>query len=386
MRDRGRRQHLDTVLASARKTVPEDARRHNRALLLRALHHGGPMSRAELAKLVGLTPATVSAVINDGLAGGLITELGVTRGNVGKPATVVGIRPEARLIATLGLSEPEQFVGALVDLAGNVVARHTFPREGRVGSAAVDLVGQMAEELTSRARTERPDAPLLGIGVATPGIVDATGTIRTATRLDWHDVSLARELESRTGVPVHVANDANAATLAELTFGHQGLTDLLVVRVDQGVGAGVVLDGQLLRGSAAAAGEIGHVVVDPTGAPCTCGKRGCLETQISGPSLAAQLTATSGDDERAAILARAGAALGAALAFVVSTLDVANLVFSGPPEVTSDAFRAGAAAAIEARTMPEISERLTIRPSTFGTDDVTLGAAALVLDRELGIR
>ena len=369
------------MLGSARKTLPEDARRRNRSLLLRALHHGGPMSRADLAKLLGLTPATVSAVINDDLAAGLVAELGTTRGNVGKPATVVGIHPGARHVVTVGLSEPERFVGAIVDLAGTVVEQRAYDREGRVGDAAVALVGQIVVDMVAAAT-----APILGIGVGTPGIVDASGTVRTATRLEWHDAKLADQIAGRTGLPVYVTNDANAATLAELTFGHQGLTDLLVVRVDQGVGAGVVLNGRLHRGAANAAGEIGHVVVDPTGTLCTCGKRGCLETQISGPALTAQLDAARCEEDRDAALARAGATLGAALAFVVSTLDIADLVFSGPPAVTSTTFRSAAAEAIAARTMPEIAERLSIRPSTFGADDVTLGAAALVLDHELGIR
>jgi predicted NBD/HSP70 family sugar kinase len=380
------RQHVETVLGSSRKTLPEDARRQNRSLLLRALHHGGPASRAELAKLVGLTPATVSAVINDDLGAGLIADLGVTRGNVGKPATMVGIRADARHVVTIGLSEPERFVGAVIDLAGTVVARRSYPRDGRVGAAAAALVAEIADDMVALAAGEFPGTPLLGIGVATPGIVDADGNVRTATRLEWHGVALAADLAARTGMPVHVANDANAATLAELTFAHQGSTDLLLVRVDQGVGAGVVLGGRLLRGSTAAAGEIGHVVVDPTGAPCSCGKRGCLETQIAGPALEAQLDAARCEEDREAVLARVGTLLGAALALVVSTLDIAEIVFSGPPPVVGSTFRAAAREAIAARTLPEIADRLAIRPSTFGADDVSLGAAALVLDRELGIR
>lgn len=373
--------HLDAVLGSSRTTRPEDARRQNRSLLLRALHHGGPMSRADLAKLVGLTPATVSAVINDDLAAGLVAELGLTRGNVGKPGTVVGISPGSRQVITVGLSEPERFIGAVVDLAGTVVATRSYERDGRDGDAAVELVERIAVEMLAST-----DVPVLGVGIATPGIVDASGAVLTASRLDWHHVKLAERLAERTGLPVHVANDANAATLSELTFAHQGSTDLLLVRIDQGVGAGVVLGGQLLRGSAAAAGEIGHVVTDPLGATCTCGKRGCLETQISGPALEAQLDSARCEADRDAILGRAGALLGAALALVVSTLDIAEIVFSGPEPVVAPAFRDGAAAAIRARTMPDIADRIAIRPSTFGAHDVTLGAAALVLDQQLGIR
>ena len=148
------------MLGSSRKTLPEDARRLNRSLLLRALHHGGPMSRADLAKLVGLTPATVSAVINDDLASGLVTELGLARGNIGKPATVVGIAPGSRHVVTVGLSEPEQFTGAIVDLTGTVVTERVYARDGRDGEAAVELVERIADDML--AATE---VPVLGVGV-----------------------------------------------------------------------------------------------------------------------------------------------------------------------------------------------------------------------------
>lgn len=375
-----RNERLDSLLASAAKTLPEDARRANRSLLLRALHHGGPASRAELAKLVGLTPATVSSLMKDLLAADIVEELGRTSGSVGKPATMLGIEPDGRHIVALGLSEPDRFVGAIVNLTGKVIARTSAPRDDRTGDAAVELLAAMCDELI-----EAAERPVLGIGVASPGIVDQAGTVLRAARLDWRSVPLAAQLTRRTGHPVHVANDANAAALAALTFGRGESTNLLFVRVDQGVGAGLVLDGNLFRGSFSAAGEIGHVVVDPDGALCTCGKHGCLETEIAAPALA-QLLRDAGPTAEVDVLRRAGERLGDALAAVVSALDVTDIILSGPDPIVSETFRAAAARAIATRTMPEIGGRLTVRPSGFGDDDVVLGAAALVLDVELGIR
>ena len=117
-------------LATASKQGPEDARRANRSLLLRALHHGGPTSRADLAKLTGLTPASVSSVVRELLDQELVEELGTrTAGGVGKPATLVGIRPDSRYVVCLDLSEPDQFVAALVDLTGKVVVRRSYARD-----------------------------------------------------------------------------------------------------------------------------------------------------------------------------------------------------------------------------------------------------------------
>lgn len=380
---RSARSARSTRLASASRGLPEDARRTNRSLLLRLLHHGGPASRAELSKLVGLTPATVSAVIKELLERGVVEELGRTSGGVGKPATVVGIVPDGWHVVSISLSAPDQFVGAIVNLAGKVVVRRTYERAGKVGSEAVELVASICDELV--ADSERP---LLGIGIASPGIVDGRGTVLNAARLGWHGLPLADQLGRRTGLTVHVANDANAAALAELSFGHSDATSFLLVRVDQGVGAGLVLDGRLYRGTRSAAGEIGHVVVDPEGAPCTCGKRGCLETVISAPLLEGRpggAPSTDADSELA-VLRRAGGHLGTALATVLSALDLDDVVLSGSEPVMTTTFRDAISDAVAARTMREISDALTVHPSSVGDDDVILGAAALVLDHELGIR
>jgi predicted NBD/HSP70 family sugar kinase len=371
---------LGRTLATSSKAAPEDARRANRSLLLRALHHGGAASRADLAKLVGLTPATVSAVVKDLIAEGLVEELGrTTARQVGKPATMIGLVADGRHVVTLGLSERDQFVGAIVDLGGKVIERRTYPRHDRTGDAAVAFVGEICDDLLGD--TTRP---VLGVGVASPGIVAADGTVVTAAHLGWHGVPLGPDLAARTGLPVHVANDANAAALAELTFGTGDSANLILVRVDEGVGAGLVLGGALFTGSRSAAGEIGHVVVDPDGAPCACGKRGCLETAVSAPLLGQRLDEAGGDGVD--VLRAAGEALGTALATVVSALDVIDVVLSGPAPVATETFRGATVNAVAARTMPEISDRLVVRPSSFGGDDVLLGAAALVLDRELGLR
>lgn len=360
--------------------TPEDARRVNRSQLLGTLHRDGPTSRAALAKITGLTRATVSAVVRDLLDESIVEELGVhATGGAGKPATLVGIDADGRHVACLDVSEPAQFVGALVNLDGKVVQRRTYQREGKTGKAALALAKRVCTDLVAGA-----ERPLLGIGVASPGIVDRDGVVTTSTHLGWSQLPLADELATKFSLPIAVVNDANAAALAELTFGDGTATNLISVRVDEGVGAGLVLDGRLFTGSSFAAGEIGHVVVNPQGAPCACGKHGCLETEVSEPLLKGRLEADGADETE--ILRRAGEHLGAALATVLSALDVTEVVLSGPQTVTTEAFREAAVQAIVARTMPGIAERLVIRPGVFGFDDVIIGAAARVLDLELGLR
>jgi len=146
-----------------------------------------------------------------------------------------------------------------------------------------------------------------------------------------------------------------------------------------------VLDGAMYTGSRSASGEIGHGVVDPAGSLCPCGKHGCLETEISAPLLDRRLGAADGPGE-IEVLRRAGERLGTALATVLSALDIGDVILSGPEPVGTETFRQATIDAVAARTMPEISEDLTLRASSFGDDDVVLGAAALVLDEELDIR
>jgi predicted NBD/HSP70 family sugar kinase len=362
---------------SRRKAGPGDARRHNRALVLRTVFRQGPLSRADLARVTHLTRVTTSDLAAELLAEGLVEELGtrVDQG-VGKPATLLGVVPDARLTITLDLSDDERFRAALVDLAGKVLDRRTAERDGRTGAAAVEMALALAADLAAAA-----DRPLLGVGVGSPGVVDLAGTVLEAPNLGWHDLDLAARLGAGLDAPIHVANDANAAALAELSLGEHADRSLLCIKVGQGVGAGVVLDGHLVVGDRFAAGEIGHVVVDPDGEPCACGRTGCLETAIAAP----RLRRRSRDGDPRTARTAAGHRLGEALAPVISTLNLREVVLSGPLDVLDETFRSAALDAIRARTMPAVGDHVDLRFSSLGEDDVLLGAAMLVLDRELGV-
>jgi predicted NBD/HSP70 family sugar kinase len=370
----------------------------------------GPLSRADLARETNLTRVTTSDLATELLAEGLVEELGtrVRQGRVGKPATLLGVVPDARLTITVDLSDDERFRAALVDLSGKVLERRSVERDGHTGEAAVELTRDLCRELAGVA-----DRPLLGVGVGSPGVVDPRGTVIEAPNRGWQGLDLAAALQQDVGAPVHVANDANAAALGEIglfgtgapagaTAGPGAAADasagradpadddgvhplrgrsLLVVKVGHGVGAGLVVDGHLVLGDQFAAGEIGHVVVDPDGELCACGRHGCLETVIAAPRL--RRRARQGD--AVAEHTAAGRRLGEALAPVISTLNLREVVLTGPPDVLDETFRAAAADAVRARTMPAVGGNVDVRFSSLGEDTVLLGAAMLVLDRELGV-
>lgn len=362
------------------KLLQEDARRHHRALLLQLLFREGPASRADLARSSGLTRVTVSDLVGELVGEGLLEELGApAQSRVGKPPTLVGVVADATHIVGIDLSPDDRMTGAVVNLAGEVKARHERALGGAKGEAAIALVHLFARELVALT-----DRPVLGIGVGSPGVVDAKGTVVAAPNLGWTDVDLAGGLKDALHLPVYVANDANTAVLGEHTFGDAAEPSsasggLMVLRVGTGVGAGLVLEGSLLHGHRAAAGEIGHVVVDPDGERCACGRTGCLETLLAVPRLRKRLA------EDPDTLTKVGVQLGAALAPVVGTLNLRELVLSGPAELLEGPLREAADATIRARTMPVTSEELVVRTSTLGDDVVLVGASVLVLAGELGV-
>jgi predicted NBD/HSP70 family sugar kinase len=359
------------------KLLQEDARRHHRSLLLQQLFREGPASRADLARTTGLTRVTVSDLVGELVGEGLLEELGApAESRVGKPPTLVGLAADSSHIVGIDLSADDRMTGAVVNLAGQVRARHEIEIAGAKGAEAVDLVHRLTAALI--AMTERP---VLGIGVGSPGVVDAGGTVIDAPNLAWVDTPLAASLADAFGLPVFVANDANTAVLGEHTFGQTGDGGLMVLRVGTGVGAGLVLEGSLLHGHRGAAGEIGHVVVDTGGELCACGRTGCLETILAVPHLRRRLAA----GDAVEVLTRVGEQLGAALAPVVGTLNLHELVLSGPQELLDGPLREAADRVIRARTMPVSAEGLVVRTSILGEDVVLVGAAVLVLSGQLGV-
>ena len=362
------------------KLLQEDARRHHRALLLQEVFRDGPASRADLARSTGLTRATVSDLVGGLVEEGLLQELGApAEARVGKPPTLVGLVPDATHVVAVDLSPDDRMRGAVLNLAGEVRARHELALADATGARAVALLHRLAAELIALT-----DRPVLGVGVGSPGVVDAFGTVIDAPNLGWSGEPLAADLRRALQLPVHVANDANTAVLGEHTFGAADPDGgLMLVRVGIGVGAGLVLGGALLHGHRGAAGEIGHVVVDPAGERCACGRVGCLETLLAVPRLRRALLQDGVDAEAA--LRTVGEQLGGVLAPVVGALDLHEVVLAGPAELLDGPLLEAADATIRARTMPVGGDHLVVRTSTLGDDVVLSGAAVLVLAGELGV-
>jgi predicted NBD/HSP70 family sugar kinase len=349
-------------------------RQHNLALVLRLLHAGGPTTRAKLARGTGLTRPTVSDLIAELIDLGYVVELGQEQlPRPGKPATVVDLNRHGRTVLALDLTAHEVVRAAVLDLDGAVVAGAAHHIDPNDQSVDVTVVLDLAREALAKATT-----PVIGIGVGSPGLVTDDGVVTTAANLGWSGVPLGDLLTQEFGLPVRVVNDADAAVHAEHVLG-EGADDLMLVRIGRGVGAGLIVNGQLLRGAHGAAGEIGHVTVGTDGGrTCRCGRVGCLETWVSAPRLEATLADLHG---AAAIdaLTVAGERLGIALAPIVAALDLQEVVLNGPDHLVSGALIDATERTLHERVLTRSTRDLVVRLALDGDDIVLRGAAARIV-------
>lgn len=269
----------DGGAASTSGARPDEARRHNRAALLRRLHVDGPCTRATLATELGLNRSTIKSVV-DGLAeSGVVTEaVPAQRNGAGRPSLMVLPSPEAAVVLAVDV-RVEQVAMSVVGIGGQVLGRHSWNLHsrtrtpGEVITHVAESAQLLADELGVRAQ---------GVGVSLPGVVRRDdGWVHEAPNLGWRDVALGTRLASVLKLPVQVANDAELGALAEHVRGAaRDATDLVYVSADRGVGGGVISDGRPLRGTRGYVGELGHLVVRPGGRACYCGSRGCWETEV----------------------------------------------------------------------------------------------------------
>lgn len=377
---------------SARSAVqPSHGRGHNLSVALQALHTHGPMSRADLARHVGLTKVTASTLVSELLAARQAVEIG-TPGppRPGKPSTLVDINRHGLQVIGIDLTDHLRPRSAVLDLDGRILARSEVVIEGGGSEtdapiADADLGSRILAAVLDLARNTLALAtqPVLGIGVGTPGIVAPGGIVQAATNLGWHDVRLGPDLAAVTGLSVTVSNDADAAVHAEHTLGAAG-DHVVLVKLDRGVGCGVIVGGQRVRGARFAAGEFGHVTVDsPDGEPgelCRCGKVGCLETWLSTPHLERALA-----EGRESSLRHAGERLGIALAPIVAMLDLGEVLLSGPEHLVAGPLRDAVADTLSARLLSLPGAAIPVRVVEAPADIVLRGATALVLNEFLGV-
>ena len=396
-------------MKSLQKATNQQTRLINHQLVLRTIYDRNPISRADVARATGLTRTTVSDVVEQLLGAGLAEEIGLGRSTGGKAPILLRVPDEARHLVGIEVGDT-QLTGAIVNLRGEVLRRVEVPLDGRDGEMALARLDGLIEELV------RPtDAPILGIGIGTPGLIDTTtGTVRWAVNLDWRDLPLGARLRERWNLPVHVANDSHAAALGEYTFGgHAPRESMVVVKVGRGIGAGIVIDGQLYAGEGSGAGEIGHSAIADNYRPCRCGSVGCLETLSStravvqrarelaphAPDSVLNKSARSepidfdelvrafanGDDLAREVLMDSARHLGRSIGGLIGTLSIRHVVLVGEMTRFGEPWLTAVRREAHRSALAILADATTIEIGRPGDDLVVLGAAALLMTRELGL-
>jgi predicted NBD/HSP70 family sugar kinase len=259
----------------------EQAKSHNRRVVIEAIRTNGALSRAQIARLTALSSQTVSNIVEELETAGLLRPEPVQKGARGQPPVPYSIDPDGGYSVGLQLDH-QTLVGVITDLSGTVRARIERRVDRPTPAEAMPLLGVLPNELMADFRFDR--GRLLGIGMAMPGPFDVEGltSVGPTALPGWQDFPLAIELQRLTGISVTVENDATAAAIGERLYGAaRHLASFVYLFIGTGLGAGLFLDGHLYKGSRHNAGEIGHMVVKPGGLECGCGKRGCLERYVS---------------------------------------------------------------------------------------------------------
>ncbi|MBW8803164.1 MAG: hypothetical protein AUG49_02985 [Catenulispora sp. 13_1_20CM_3_70_7] len=368
-----------------------------RTAVLALLARRGPLSRAQIAELLGMSPATITQSTKRLLAEGLLVQQAPRPSVAGRPSIPLALVPESAHAVGIQVAH-EHVTGVISQLDAEVV--HSFRRDfdpaaPRALATLTALIRAEIDEL------ERRGLPLSGVGVAVPGIVEPeTGTLRMSVRLGWTGLPLAARLRETLGVPVFVDNDISAVTAAERLYGPGAdEADFLLAAIGQGIGLGMVLDGAPYRGAAGAAGEFGHMPVQTDGPPCACGNRGCLESSVSTEALLRDaraagivsgeadlddLDAAARDGDRAAVelLEAAGTLLGRALAGVINLLGPTSVVVIGEITVLWHHLDGPLRRVLLEHLLPAVREtRIEVRP--WDDQLIAVSAARVVLGAPL---
>lgn len=375
---------------------------------MRQLRLHGPQSRAELAVRSGLSRPTVVSALAELLANGLVvehTERDPRRrvAATGRAPGVVALDRLAGVAAGVDVGKRHVRVG-LSDLAHQIVAERSVDVAADLPAAqAIDLADQLLEEVLAEAGFAR--SAVLGVGVAVPGPIHApTGVLGSSTILPgWAGVRAADVLAERLALPVRLDNDANLGALAERIWGAgRDCQDFAYLTLGTGIGCGLVLRDELYRGAGGTAGELGHVVIDPNGAVCRCGNRGCLETIAGTEPLLALLRPALGDLMLSDVVARAlagdatcrrvvadtGAAVGSALATLVNLFNPSRIVVGGALSATGALLLEPLQATMARSAVPSALTDVTVvraelheRAELYGAIALVLGDATLSLTR-----
>lgn len=384
-------------------------RRLNRELVLRHLREHSPSSRISISTATGLAKPTVSAIVDELVADGLISELG--RGQAprsgGRPPHLLSFNARSAFIVGVHVGVRRTTVVA-ADALGAELASTTIPTPHESPGAALELIAKVVRRTLADGGADAHRVE--GAGICLPGLVSGDhGRLLHAPNLGWRDVPVAGLLEQELGIPVAAHNAAHTSLVAEAAEGAAvGAADVVLFYAGSGVGAAVMSGGRIVSSERGIAGEIGHGRVRPDGARCNCGKTGCLETVASAHAVAEEAArrwrkgagkrsplepalgftdrdvsaaAAEGDREARSVLEAAGASLGAVGAWLVNIFDPSVMVLAGSLFESGSGLVDSFRAAVAADVLPSVGDRVRITPARLGQSAEVRGVLLLARER-----
>jgi predicted NBD/HSP70 family sugar kinase len=363
--------------------------------VLALIRSGVAQTRAELARVTGLAPSTVSTRVDELISGGILEEAGDGRSTGGRRPRVLRIRADAGTVAAVDLGANHAVV-ALLDLSGDIITQRTFPLDIAAGPDRV--LTEAAENVRALVEALPPTQRLLGVAVGVPGPVRAgTGTVESPSRMPgWNQVDVGALMSSLVGVPVLVDNDSNLMAVGEFTMRVSDAPNMIMLKAGTGIGCGVIASGRLHHGANGAAGDISHVrVTGGSDVICSCGRVGCLDAVASGAALVRELhreghevadaseivrRARDADPAVARVLRHAGRMTGEVLATTINFFNPNALVIGGQLGL-AEPFVAAIRSAIYELCLPMAVKELTIDVSRAGSAAGVLGGGHLMLDQ-----
>ncbi len=389
-------------LTSPARTVPlADA-------VLRLIWEQKRISRADIARRADLSRSTVSEIVAEHLASGLVSEAGIGASRGGRRPIVLEFRDDACVILGVDLGASHISV-VLTDLRGRVLAWERREHPVRTDpEGTTPLVLAMCE--ASLSSVPRARQRLVGIGVAVPSPVDPRHPERLSTLAmpNWGGAHHLDELKRQFDAPVFVDNDANLGALAEYWWGAaRGLADFAYIKIATGIGSGHFVGGRIYRGSNGFAGEIGHLAIDPRGELCVCGNRGCLVTLVGGHALtrrvrelslefpssllantdptftAIEEAALANDPVAVQVVREAAEYLGIAISGMLNLLNPSAVILGGGLSRVGERLLQPLRETVRSRTFVSVLASSDLMVSALGPRAVAIGAATLVLDAAL---
>ncbi|MEH7307890.1 ROK family transcriptional regulator [Neobacillus drentensis] len=383
----------------------------NRSIILDTIRKQGPISRSDIAKLINISPTTVTSAVHELINEGVVREDGIGTSSGGRKPVLLRFDPNTRYV--IGVSITNSFIKiAEMNLEGRILRKEIHPTNYSQGQEIISLTLKMIHQfLESKENLDGCE----GISIITPGIVDAAkGIISYNSKLKLYDIPLKQLVENQFGQPTFLDNDTNAYVLAENYFGSFGhFKDLVYITIGDGVGSGIMVNGKIIRGFKGSSGELGHTTIVKGGPKCECGNEGCLENYINWPAVYSKIVSAlmtrgketvirnlvgedfnritpsvfvkainEGDSLCLDIMDEMVSHLSTSIINIIHLLNPEVIILSGEIVQENSIFVDSIKDYVSRHVLPILNEEVNIQPTSLGADFEMLGAAAVILQEK----